>query len=66
MPDSARSEIVEVDLSSIQNSSLINDDIAPTKISQRKWGTYDIADRRNFDLRLFCRSAYPASAHRPL
>ena len=43
MPDSTRSGIVEVDLSALQSSSLINDDIAPTKISQRKWGTYDIA-----------------------
>jgi nucleobase:cation symporter-1, NCS1 family len=43
MPESPRAEIVEVDLSSIQNSPLFNDDIAPTKISQRKWGTYDIA-----------------------
>ncbi|MGA7159519.1 MAG: NCS1 family nucleobase:cation symporter-1 [Bacteroidota bacterium] len=43
MPDSGNSEIVEVDLSSLRNSSLINDDISPTKLSQRKWGTYDIA-----------------------
>ena len=43
MSSSLHSEIVEVDLSSIADSSLINDDIAPTKISERKWGTYDIA-----------------------
>ncbi|MGA9407600.1 MAG: NCS1 family nucleobase:cation symporter-1, partial [Bacteroidota bacterium] len=43
MPDLLNSELVEVDLSSLQNSPLINDDISPTKISQRKWGTYDIA-----------------------
>lgn len=43
MRNSSLSEIVEVDLSSIDDTFLINDDIAPTKISQRKWGTYDIA-----------------------
>jgi NCS1 family nucleobase:cation symporter-1 len=37
------SELVEVDLSSVDHSPLINDDIAPTKISQRAWGTYNIA-----------------------
>ena len=36
-------DLVEVDLSSIHQSSLINDDIAPTRISQRTWGTYNIA-----------------------
>ncbi len=36
-------ELVEVDLSLIEHSPLINDDIAPTKTSQRKWGIYNIA-----------------------
>ena len=35
--------LIEVDLSSIDQSPLINHDIAPTKISQRTWGTYNIA-----------------------
>ena len=43
MPESTRTEIVEVDLTPIRDSPLFNDDIAPTRISQRKWGTYDIA-----------------------
>jgi nucleobase:cation symporter-1, NCS1 family len=37
------SGLVEVDLSSVNHSSLINDDIAPTTIEQRTWGTYNIA-----------------------
>jgi nucleobase:cation symporter-1, NCS1 family len=37
------SELVETDVSSIQNQNLINPDLAPTKISQRSWGTYNIA-----------------------
>src|SRR3970040_1398475 len=36
-------ELVETDLSSIQNKKLINKDLSPTKISQRSWGTYNIA-----------------------
>ena len=40
--DSA-SGLVEVDLSAVDHSPLINKDIAPTKISQRTWGTYNIA-----------------------
>jgi NCS1 family nucleobase:cation symporter-1 len=36
-------ELVETDLSSIENRSLINEDLSPTKISQRSWGTYAIA-----------------------
>ena len=36
-------EIVEVNLSQIETSPLINEDIAPTRIIDRKWGTYDIA-----------------------
>ncbi len=35
--------LVEVDVSSVDHSPLINDDIAPTKIAQRTWGTYNIA-----------------------
>jgi NCS1 family nucleobase:cation symporter-1 len=37
------SELVEVDLSSIQNSPLINHDIAPTRLVQRTWKMYNIA-----------------------
>ncbi|TAK62718.1 MAG: nitrate reductase [Bacteroidetes bacterium] len=37
------SELVEIDVSAIENSSLINEDIAPTKVSQRTWNTYHIA-----------------------
>ncbi len=37
------SNLVETDVSSLGNSSLINDDLAPTKISDRTWGTYNIA-----------------------
>ncbi len=36
-------EIVETDLSSIRNSSLLNHDLAPTIAADRKWGTYNIA-----------------------
>ncbi len=36
-------ELVEIDVEGIQHSSLINEDIAPTKISQRTWTTYNIA-----------------------
>jgi NCS1 family nucleobase:cation symporter-1 len=35
--------LVEVDVSSIDHSPLINDDIAPTKVAQRTWGVYNIA-----------------------
>ncbi len=42
MPSSPNAELVEVDLSSVQGP-LINRDIAATKISQRTWGTYNIA-----------------------
>ncbi len=38
-----RDGLVEVDLSSLDHSPLINHDIAPTKIAQRTWGTYNIA-----------------------
>jgi NCS1 family nucleobase:cation symporter-1 len=37
------SELVEVDLSSVGHSPLINEDIAPTKLAQRRWGVYNIA-----------------------
>jgi NCS1 family nucleobase:cation symporter-1 len=36
-------ELIETDLSAIENRSLINEDLSPTKISQRSWGTYAIA-----------------------
>ena len=36
-------ELIETDLSSIENRSLINEDLSPTKISQRSWTTYAIA-----------------------
>jgi len=37
------SGLVEFDISQVRQSPLINDDIAPTNILQRKWGTYNIA-----------------------
>ncbi len=37
------SQLVESDLSSIQNRKLINDDLAPSSIAQRSWDTYNIA-----------------------
>jgi len=36
-------ELVEVDVSSVEHSPLINSDIAPTKVFQRTWNTYHIA-----------------------
>lgn len=36
-------ELIETDVSKLHDSPLINDDIAPTKISQRHWSTYNIA-----------------------
>ena len=36
-------ELVETDLSSIQDTKLINKDLSPTKISERSWSTYNIA-----------------------
>ena len=36
-------ELIEIDTSQIEHSPLINEDIAPTKISQRTWETYNIA-----------------------
>ncbi|HEV8539195.1 MAG TPA: NCS1 family nucleobase:cation symporter-1 [Bacteroidota bacterium] len=35
--------LVETDLKEIERSPLINSDLAPTKIAQRTWGTYNIA-----------------------
>lgn len=35
--------LIEVDLSSVDHSPLINADIAPTKVAQRTWNTYHIA-----------------------
>jgi len=37
------SELVDTDLSDISDSDLINEDLAATKVSQRTWGTYNIA-----------------------
>ncbi len=37
------SNLVETDISSIDERKLINKDLAPTKLSQRSWGTYNIA-----------------------
>src|SRR5713226_2456576 len=37
------SDLVEIDLSEINHSPLVNADIAPTRILQRTWGTYNIA-----------------------
>jgi len=39
----AQAELVEIDISQIERSPLINRDIAPTTISQRRWGIYNIA-----------------------
>src|SRR3989339_1638261 len=36
-------ELIETDLSSIQDKKLINKDLSPTKISERSWSTYNIA-----------------------
>ena len=37
------SQLIDTDLSDIKDSELINDDIAATRVSQRTWGTYNIA-----------------------
>lgn len=37
------SELVEADLSTVHESTLINDDIAPTKVARRTWNIYHIA-----------------------
>lgn len=36
-------ELIETDLSTIQDSKLINKDLSPTKISERSWSIYNIA-----------------------
>ncbi|OGU33113.1 MAG: nitrate reductase, partial [Ignavibacteria bacterium GWA2_35_9] len=36
-------ELIETDVSSIQDKKLINKDLSPTKISERSWSTYNIA-----------------------
>ncbi|NNG26203.1 MAG: NCS1 family nucleobase:cation symporter-1 [Ignavibacteriaceae bacterium] len=36
-------ELIETDVSQIENRKLINADLSPIKISQRTWGTYNIA-----------------------
>ncbi len=36
-------QLVQTDISSIENRKLINNDLAPTKVSERSWGTYAIA-----------------------
>lgn len=38
-----RHELIETDVSDIHDSNLINHDLAPTKISERTWGTYNYA-----------------------
>ncbi len=43
MKNPNQSELIEIEASLIENSPLVNEDIAPTKISQRTWGTYNIA-----------------------
>lgn len=43
MPRSLTSGLVEVDLSSLDHSGLINADLAPTRLAQRTWTTYNIA-----------------------
>ncbi|MBI2619864.1 MAG: NCS1 family nucleobase:cation symporter-1 [Ignavibacteriales bacterium] len=43
MPPSFVSELSEIDLSSVSGSTLINKDIAPTRIAERTWNTYHIA-----------------------
>ncbi len=35
--------LVETDLSSLNDTKLFNKDLAPTKINQRTWGTYNVA-----------------------
>lgn len=43
MASTFTSELVEVDLSSLDHSPLINADLAPTKVRERTWNTYHIA-----------------------
>lgn len=37
------SDLVEIDISQIDNSPLMNEDLAPTTVAQRTWSTYNIA-----------------------
>ncbi len=37
------SELIETDLSAIADSSLVNEDLAATKVNERTWGTYNFA-----------------------
>lgn len=37
------SELIDTDLSGLSGGELINEDLAATKVSQRTWGTYNIA-----------------------
>lgn len=37
------SELIDTDLSDLSGSALINEDLAATKVSERTWGTYNIA-----------------------
>lgn len=39
----AAPDLVEVNLADLQNSPLINEDLAPTTLHQRTWSTYNIA-----------------------
>lgn len=43
MPSMLTPELVEVDLSSLDHSPLINADLAPTSVRERTWNTYHIA-----------------------
>jgi NCS1 family nucleobase:cation symporter-1 len=43
MAPSLTSELVDVDLSSLDHTALINRDLAPTRLHQRTWSTYNIA-----------------------
>ncbi|MCK5705665.1 MAG: cytosine permease, partial [Cyclobacteriaceae bacterium] len=43
MKNFINSNLVETDISSIEDRRLINEDLSPTHISQRTWGTYNIA-----------------------
>ncbi|MBI1805398.1 MAG: NCS1 family nucleobase:cation symporter-1 [Ignavibacteriae bacterium] len=43
MHNARRDDLVEIDVSQFNDSSLINEDIAPTRLAQRTWSTYNIA-----------------------
>jgi NCS1 family nucleobase:cation symporter-1 len=43
MSHQTSAELIETDVSQLNHSPLINNDIAPTKVSQRHWSTYNIA-----------------------